>query len=137
VASAAAEPARPRARRPRVDVESVVGYTLMAGVLASLLLIATGLAWHGIVRGTLQFDYMLPGTSVADFLRTDVEQTVLAPARPRLLVNWGIAVLLLTPYVRVLASMVYFALGDRDWKYTLFTAFVLGTLTYGIFGWHS
>jgi uncharacterized membrane protein len=134
VASAAAEGARPRARHARVDVEGVVGYTLMAGVLTSLVLIAAGLAWHWIVRGTLQFDYTLPGTNVADFLRTDIEQAALAPARPRLLVNWGIAVLLLTPYVRVLASMIYFALVDRDWKYTVFTAFVLGTLTYSIFG---
>ena len=112
----------------------MVGYTLMAGVLTSLVLIVAGLAWHWIVRGTLQFDYTLPGTNVADFLRADVEQATLAPARPRLLVNWGIAVLLLTPYVRVLASMIYFALVDRDWKYTLFTAFVLGMLTYSIFG---
>ena len=134
MASAVAERARPRARRARVDVEAVVGYTLMAGVLTSLVLVAVGLAWHWIVRGTLQFDYTLPGTNVADFLRADVEQAALAPARPRLLVNWGIAVLLLTPYVRVLASMIYFALVDRDWKYTLFTAFVLGTLTYSIFG---
>jgi uncharacterized membrane protein len=134
VASAAVERARPRARRARVDVEAVVGYTLMAGVLTSLVLVAVGLAWHWIVRGTLQFDYTLPGTNVADFLRADVEQAALAPARPRLLVNWGIAVLLLTPYVRVLASMIYFALVDRDWKYTVFTAFVLGTLTYSIFG---
>ena len=134
MASAVAERARPRARRARVDVEAVVGYTLMAGVLTSLVLVAVGLAWHWIVRGTLQFDYTLPGTNVADFLRADVEQAALAPARPRLLVNWGIAVLLLTPYVRVLASMIYFAVVDRDWKYTLFTAFVLGTLTLSIFG---
>lgn len=134
MASVAVERAWSRARRARVDVEGVVGYTLLGGVVASLVLIAAGLAWHWIVRGTLQFDYTLPGTNVADFLRTDVEQAALAPARPRLLVNWGIAVLLLTPYVRVLASMIYFALVDRDWKYTAFTAFVLGTLTYSIFG---
>ena len=134
MASAAAEGARSRARRARVDVEGVVGYTLLSGVVASLVLITVGLAWHWIVRGTLQFDYTLPGTNVADFLRADVEQTTLASARPRLLVNWGIAVLLLTPYVRVLASMIYFAIVERDWKYTVFTAFVLGTLTYSIFG---
>ena len=119
-------------RRARVDVEAIVGYTLMTGVLVSLVLIAAGLLWHRAVRGTLQFDYILPGTNVADFLRSDIEQTAGAPARPRLLVNWGIAVLLLTPYVRVLASMVYFVVA-RDWKYASFTALVLGTLTYSLF----
>ena len=121
-------------RRRRVDVEAIVGYTLTAGVLTSLVLIAAGLAWHWIVRGSLQFDYTLPGTSVADFLRADVEQAALTPARPRLLVNWGIAVLMLTPYIRVLASMIYFAAVEHDWKYTVFTGFVLGTLTYSMFG---
>ena len=125
---------RTRVRRGRFDVEAVVGYTLLTGVLTSLVLIATGLVWHWIVRGSLQFDYTLPGTNVADFLRADVEQAAFDPPRPRLLVNWGIAVLMLTPYVRVLASMVYFAVVDRDWKYTVFTAFVLGTLTYSLFG---
>ena len=120
-------------RRARVDVESVVGYTLMGGVLVSLTLIAAGLLWHRAVSGSLQFDYTLPGTNVADFLRADVQQAATAPARPRLLVNWGIAVLMLTPYVRVLASMVYFVLVDRNWKYSVFTAFVLGTLTYSLF----
>ena len=133
MAFAAGETEPPRVRRARFDVEGVVGYTLMGGVLASLALITVGLAWHWVVRGTLQFDYTLPGTNVADFLRADVEQTALASARPRLLVNWGIAVLLLTPYVRVLASMIFFAVVDRDWKYTVFTAIVLGTLTYSIF----
>lgn len=122
------------ARDGRVDAEAVVGYTLMTGVLLSLALVTAGLVWHAVVHGSLQFDYTLPGTNVADFLRTDVEQTTSAAARPRLLVNWGIAVLLLTPYVRVLASMAYFALIERDWKYTAFTAFVLGTLTYSLFG---
>ena len=118
----------------RVDVEVVVGYTLLGGVLVSLALVVAGLLWHWTVHGSLQFDYTLPGTNVADFIRADVAQAAGAPARPRLLVNWGIAVLMLTPYVRVLASVVYFAVIDRDWKYTLFTAFVLGTLTYSLFG---
>jgi uncharacterized membrane protein len=55
-----------------------------------------------------------------------------APARPRLLVNLGIAVLMLTPYVRVLASMLYFMLVERNLKYGLFTAFVLAMLTYSL-----
>ena len=41
--------------------------------------------------------------------------------------------LLLTPYVRVLASMLYFALVERNLKYSVFTAFVLLVLTYSLF----
>jgi hypothetical protein len=35
--------------------------------------------------------------------------------------------------VRVLASMLYFLLAARNWKYTVFTAFVLTILTYSLF----
>jgi uncharacterized membrane protein len=119
-------------RHPRVDAEAVVGCTLMVGVALSLTLVAAGLGWHWIRYGSLQLDYELPATDVAAFLRADIVQATAAPARPRLLVNWGIAILLLTPYVRVLASMVYFAVVARDRKYALFTAFVLGTLTWSL-----
>ena len=50
-----------------------------------------------------------------------------------MLVNLGIAVLLLTPYVRVLMSMLYFVFVERNLKYALFTGFVLAMLTYGLF----
>ena len=41
--------------------------------------------------------------------------------------------LLLTPYVRVLASLLYFAFAARNWKYALFTGFVLAVLSYSLF----
>jgi uncharacterized membrane protein len=119
-------------RKPRFDIETVVGLTLQTGVLVSLALIAAGLVWHRLIWGTWQFDYTLPATSVGGFLVADVEQASGAPARPRLLVNLGIAVLLLTPYVRVLASMLYFMVVERNLKYSLFTAFVLAMLTYSL-----
>jgi len=40
---------------------------------------------------------------------------------------------MLTPFVRVLTSVFYFAFVERNWKYTLFTGFVLGLLTYSLF----
>jgi len=120
-------------RRVHVDVEAVVGYTLLTGVLLSLGLIVVGLAWHWALWGTLQFDYTLPATSVGAFIVSDVQQAATAAARPRLLVNLGIGVLMLTPYVRVLVSMLYFLFVDRNVKYAVFTGVVLGTLTYALF----
>jgi uncharacterized membrane protein len=116
----------------RFGADLIVGYTLLTGVLLSLGLIATGLAWHWAVYGTWQLDYVLPTTSVAGFIATDLEQAAGGRIRPRLFVNSGLAVLLLTPYVRVLLSMVYFMLFERNLKYTIVTAFVLATLTYSL-----
>jgi uncharacterized membrane protein len=120
-------------RSSRFDVEAVVGCTLLTGVLLSLALLAIGIAWHRATSGTLRFDYTLPATTVGGFVVTDLAQLRAAPARPRLLVNLGIAVLMLTPYVRVLASMLYFVLIERNVKYGFFTAFVLAVLTYSLF----
>jgi uncharacterized membrane protein len=119
--------------RTRFDAELIVGYTLLIGVLSSLVLVASGLVWHWADRGTWQLDYVLPATSVAGFIASDLEQAAGGLIRPRLLVDSGVAVLLLTPYMRVLLSMVYFLLIERNLKYTIFTAFVLATLTYSIF----
>ena len=114
--------------RERMDV--VVGYILLAGVLTSLLLVAAGIVWHWAREGNPRFDYMLAGTTVFQFLVADVRALADGELRPRLLLNLGIAVLLFTPYVRVLASVIYFAFVEHDVKYTVFTGFVLATLTY-------
>ena len=118
-------------RPPRWDIETIVGWTLLVGVCSSLGLIATGFAWHWLRYGDLRFDYALPATSVARFLADDLWQATSGEARPRLLVSLGLGVLLLTPYVRVLASLVCFAV-ERDWTYVAVTGFVLATLTYGL-----
>jgi uncharacterized membrane protein len=56
----------------------------------------------------------------------------LAP-NPHCLISLGIAALMLTPYVRVLASLIFFAAVEHNGKYAAFTAFVLAVLTYSLF----
>ena len=120
-------------RRTRIDVDLVIGYVLLGGVLTSMALLATGVAWHDVRTGELGLDYRLGGTTLFGFVVLDLQQLVAGEFRPRLLVNLGIAVLMLTPYARVLASMVYFGCLERNWKYTAITAFVLAVLTYSLF----
>jgi len=119
--------------RPRPDMEVVVGSILLAGVLSSMALLAAGLAWHWVRSGNMTLDYSLAGTTVFQFVLADIAQLAPDTLRPRVLVNLGIAVLLLTPYVRVLASMLYFALVERNLKYSVFAALVLLVLTYSLF----
>ena len=120
------------ASKARVDVELIIGSTLSTGVLLSLTLIVVGLAWHWALWGNLRFEYTLPATSVAGLVVSDVRQLSTAAARPRLLLNLGIAVLMLTPYVRVLASMLFFVAVERNAKYAIFTALVLAMLTWSL-----
>jgi len=120
-------------RWTHIDVDLVIGYVLLGGVLTSMALLATGVAWHDVRTGELGLDYRLGDTTLFGFVVLDVQQLVAGEFRPRLVVNLGIAVLMLTPYARVLASMVYFGTVERNWKYTAITAFVLAVLTYSLF----
>ncbi len=115
------------------DMEVLVGYILQVGVLVSMGLIAIGVLWRMINTGQPSFDYTLSGMNFFEFLLTDVQQVFLGAFRPRLFVNLGIATLMLTPYVRVFASMLYFGIVARNLKYTFFTFVVFAILTYSLF----
>ena len=115
------------------DMEVLVGYILFVGVLLSVALIVIGLFWHWLSEGELELKYPLRGTNLFAFLLILSKQLLTGTFHPRLLVSLGIAVLLLTPLVRVIASMVYFSVVLHNWKYTAFTGFVTAVLTYSLF----
>lgn len=117
----------------RFDMEILVGSILLVGVMLSTALLIIGLAWHWITTGHLGLEYSVAGLNFFQFLLADFHQVVSGVLRPRFLVSLGLAMLMVTPYVRVLASILYFAFVERNWKYTLFTAFVFSVLTYSLF----
>ncbi|MFB3894537.1 MAG: DUF1634 domain-containing protein [Phycisphaerae bacterium] len=114
-------------------MDTLVGYILLTGVLLSVTLIAAGLAWHWAASGELAMRESMKGTNLVRFAVGEIAAALKGPVRPDLLINLGIIALMLTPYARVLASVFYFALALRDWKYTAITAFVLAVLTYALF----
>jgi len=122
-----------QAKALRFDMEVLVSYILLAGVLLSVLLIVLGVLWRWQVTGRLGLDYSIAGMNVFAFTIEELRLAIEGAFRPRLLVSLGIATLMLTPYVRVLVSMLYFALAERNWKYTVFTGIVFCVLTYSIF----
>ena len=124
------EPAR--TQRLELDMDLLVGYILLFGVLLSLALVLAALIWKWIVTGTVEFDYQLSGMNFIQLTAYELRLAAAGALRPRLLLTLGILMLMLTPFLRVLASMVYFLVGLKNWKYTLFTAFVLVTLIYSL-----
>ncbi len=114
-------------------MDVVVGYVLLIGVLLSMVLIALGVVWRYFNTGQLGMDYTIAGVNFFEFVLEDLRQMILGAFRPRLLVSLGIATLMLTPYVRVFASMLFLAVVEHNWKYTAFTAFVFAVLTYSLF----
>lgn len=128
---------QPRAMHPAEGVgdrmDLLIGYVLLGGVVASVGLILVGLAWRWFNTGHLGIDYTIPRMNLFEFVTWELRQLIHGAFRPRLLVSLGIVTLLLTPYVRVLASFLFFALVERNGKYSLFTGFVLAVLTYSLF----
>ena len=117
---------------PDDRMDALVGTMLAAGVITSIALIVAGLLWHRLATGVATFDAPLGGTDALRLLAGDLRLAARNQLSPRLLVSLGVAVLLFTPYLRVLASVVFFAAIERNWKYTVFTSFVLVVLTYSL-----
>ena len=112
---------------------SLVGYTLLGGVLTSAALMSTGLVWKWASSGRVQGTSPAAGTDLAQIFATFFQQLASGTLQPRPLSYLGLAVLLLTPYLRVAASALYFAVVERNLKYTVFTGFVLAVLTGSLF----
>ena len=115
------------------SMNTLVGYVLAGGVALSVLLIVAGLGWRWLGTGHPRVDYQLPQMNLFQFVAAETRELVAGKLRARLLVSLGIAALLLTPYLRVLVSLLYFVFVEHNWKYSLFTGFVLTVLTYSLF----
>lgn len=119
--------------KQQFDMDALVGYILLVGVAISLALVAAALAWRWVNTETLSFDYKITGMNLFALVVHECRLVTRGALRPRLLMSLGIAMLMLTPYIRVLASMVYFIAALKNWKYSVFTAVVLVMLTYSLF----
>jgi uncharacterized membrane protein len=117
----------------QLEMDVLVGYILLVGVLLSMALIIAGLLWKYIQTGGVRLEYELAGMNLFQFVVSEIHLAALGQIRPRLLINMGIVVLMLTPFFRVLASVVYFLVVLKNWKYTVFTLFVLLVLTGSLF----
>ncbi len=114
-------------------MESLVGYILQVGVLVSGALIIAGVVWNLIATHSLNSDYLISGENFFGFLVASLRQLFTGGLGPHLLINLGIVSLMLTPYLRVAASTLYFAFVAHNRKYTVITLFVLVVLTYSLF----
>lgn len=121
------------ALRGQRKMDLLVGYLLLCGVVLSMALIIAGLIWRFFRIGHLSVSQKISGMNLFEFAVSEARMVLADHLRPRTLIACGIAVLMLTPYIRVLASMLYFIFALKNWKYSLFTALVLAVLTFSLF----
>jgi uncharacterized membrane protein len=117
----------------RFDMRTLVGWILLTGLVSSIALLLAGTIWEYLSAGKLEVEFKIEGADLYVFALQTLRGVFAGHWRPQTLIALGICVLLLTPYVRVLVSMLSFLFAERNWKYTLFTLFVLCVLTYTLF----
>jgi len=112
-------------------LESIISYLLITGVIISLALEVTGIVLFYTTFHTMQISrdpsVYVNGNNFFIFLANQVSgmNTGSLPLR---LMTLGIIVLILTPYIRAIASVIYFA-WVKNIKYVFITLFVLALLT--------
>ena len=112
------------------DLETIISYILTIGVLVSLAVEAVGLGFYATTE-SLQVDFTSRWQTSGNDFFAYAWGTLLSlgeGATPLSLIALGIVLLMVTPYLRVLASVVYFAV-ERNPKYALISLFVLAVLT--------
>ncbi len=111
------------------DMEAILSRVLAGGVIASFALILAGLVYAYAVGGSHALESPIVSGNFLAFATQEISLLVSGDLAPRTLVTLGILTLLLTPYVRVVSSVLLFGLRERDGKFTLITLFVLSVLT--------
>jgi uncharacterized membrane protein len=112
-------------------MENAISYLLIGGVLLCLVLLVTGMALYWGQQGGVSVS-QAPSVFVHghDFFSFIFDQVTGRGVQnlPLRLITLGVIVLLLTPYLRVILSAVYFT-REKNFKYVLITVFVLIILT--------
>lgn len=112
-------------------LETVVSYLLMAGVIASLLLETAGIILYYLSYGNLSIEFSklvtIQGHDFFSFMYHLLRGEQNGGTAIRLITT-GIVVLIMTPFIRVVFSVLYFA-WEKNLKYALITLFVLVALT--------
>jgi uncharacterized membrane protein len=113
-------------------LETIISYLLIIGVVLSIVLEIAGIAIFYSSRSNLGIilDDRAMFIQGRDFFAFLYQIFVRKPTQGTgiFLMTLGVATLILTPFVRVIASALYFA-WKKDSKYVLITAFVLVAIT--------
>jgi len=123
-------------RRPH-DIEEIISLILRWGVLISAAVVAVGVVLLLVTGSTGRAPLVfVPGRLLPDLGQgpTGPREAIrgLVPPQPYSIIALGLTLLILTPIVRVAASMAVF-LRDRDRAYTVITFLVLVVLTVSFF----
>ena len=104
-----------------LDLEVMVSWVLIIGICLSTAGILAGLGWHYFLAGSLDMHYNLPKENFFNLTVSTFKQIFTSGFSPALVTTMGIIFLMITPYIRILSSVVYFATVEKNVKYGIYT----------------
>jgi len=110
-----------------------ISWILRIGVVLSVLFEASGLLLDYLQTGSASLGFSdqsiwrVRGGNFFDFALTTVRSALTGLTSVEL-VSLGIVTLMLTPYFRIIAAVVYYGV-EKDWKYVAITFFVFSVIT--------
>jgi uncharacterized membrane protein len=108
-----------------------ISWILRAGVAISLALESAGIIGNYLYTGDASPpNWPAQGVNFFGFL-TSVLGSLASGASPLSITGLGIAVLVLTPYVRVVAAILFYVV-ERDWRFVAITFSVFLVITVGL-----
>ncbi len=113
-------------------LELAISYILIIGVLVSVAIEAFGIVSYYSSNRNLsivfQPSFALKGTDFFSYAGSVFQGILVGTWTPLQILGLGIILLMITPYLRVVASVIYFGL-VKNAKYLFITLFVLVILT--------
>ncbi len=113
------------------QLEPIISYLLIIGVVTSVILDIIGISLYYGAYGNVMVsqapNVFISGDNFFAFMYSRV-QSLLVSENAILFMTLGLIVLILTPFIRAITSVVYFA-WEKNYKYVLITLFVLIVLT--------
>jgi len=113
-------------------LELAISYILIVGVLLSVAIEAVGIvAYYSSNRNlsiVFQPNLAMSGADFFGYTNSVIQGILLGTWTPMQILALGIILLMITPYLRVVASVIYFGFA-KNTKYLFITLFVLVVLT--------
>jgi uncharacterized membrane protein len=117
--------------RDESKLEAIISYLLIGGVALSTILEVIGISLyfgsHGNVMVSRDPTVFIQGENFFAFIYDQIRNLFVAE-NAFVFMTLGLIVLILTPYLRAITSVVYFG-WEKNRKYVLITLFVLIVLT--------
>lgn len=112
-------------------LEVIIGYLLIVGVLTSVVLEVIGIVLFYGAYGNTQVSqnsvFFIRGDNFFEFMAQQI-QHLLGTQSGIIFMTLGVIILMLTPYIRAVTSVLYFG-WEKNRKYVVITLFVLAVLT--------